>query len=90
MASVPVTPDFDAMEDVPVLYVAKLSHSQSAITSVSPLNEVEADDPTASADKGRYLLEKYIAWVKLPHLKPFEEVIKNCEEEFQVYASVFT
>jgi hypothetical protein len=78
------------MQDVPVLYVAKLSNSQSANTLVSPLNEVEAVDLTVSADKGRFCLEKYIAWLKLEHLQPLEEVTKNCKEELQVYASVFT
>jgi hypothetical protein len=56
------------MQDVSTLYVAKLSNSQSANTLVSPLNEVEAVDLTVSAAKGRYFLEKYIAWLKLEHL----------------------
>jgi hypothetical protein len=78
------------MQDVPVLYLAKLTHSQSANALVSPMNEVEADDPTASADKGRYLLEKYIAWVKLECLQPLEVVKGYCKKELQVYAPVFT
>ena len=61
MASVPVTPVFDAMQEIP-LHVAMLAGIQMNINSgnslVTPLNVVEAVDLNARADKGRYCLQK--------------------------------
>ena len=78
------------MQGVDPLYIAKLSGSQSASTSVTPLGEVEAVDHTVSADKGRFCLKKYIAWLKLDHLQTLAEVTNKCKEQWRMYAQVFT
>ena len=73
LASVPVTPDFHAMEEISphVARLAKIQmNSNSGNSLVTALNVDGAVDVNARADVGRYCIEQFIAYVKWDFLQP--------------------